>query len=236
MTTRTHRGRTVRRRRSPFVLLYALLALVAVVGALALVALRRPAAPNADPSIATRPLDAPTGTTPDGFAYKGAPDAPVTVVAYADFQCPACANAFRMVEGTIDQQYVATGKVRVVFHDFPLAQHPHAIPAAAAARCAGAQGAFWPMHDRLFGTQREWTSLADARPMFASYAADLGLDAQAYTACVANPTTTSALQAAFDAAVAQGIDGTPTYVVNGTSVDAASLQTAIDAALRAKGE
>ncbi|CAA9239367.1 MAG: hypothetical protein AVDCRST_MAG93-1254 [uncultured Chloroflexia bacterium] len=237
MNTRTHRGRIVQPKRSPLRMFYTLLALVAVLGVavLALVFAQRPATPVVPPTNAVSPSDVPTGTTADGFAFKGSPDAPVQVVAYADFQCPACAAASEQIEPTIEYTYIRTGKVQLIFHDFPLQQHQNAVPAALAARCALRQNAFWPMHDRLFSTQDQWALSSDPRSVFSGYATDLGLNTQSFNACVAAPATTTAIQAAFAAGVERGINATPTYLVDGTPVDAQNLQGAIEAALQAKG-
>src|SRR5581483_7397993 len=125
-----------------------------------------------------RTINAPTGVTPEGYAYKGRPDAPVTVTEYGDFQCPSCGNFSTQLEATFDQRYVETGKVRFVYHDFPLPQHGNAVIAAAAARAAGEQGRFWEMHELLFARQRAWSEQSNVQPLLSSYAEALGLDRQ----------------------------------------------------------
>ena len=85
----------------------------------------------------------------------GNPDAPVTVLEYADFECPYCAAAAPVLKQLVEE---SDGRVRLVFRHFPLAgNHPHALTAALAAEAAGAQGAFWPMHDLLFARQDRLT-------------------------------------------------------------------------------
>lgn len=234
------RGRSVpTRQRSVLPLFYGLLALIALVGGgLLLFQLQRGgvAAPREPSSQLVRPLSAPTGTTAEGFAYKGSPDAPVKVIEYADFQCPACGYFFQALEPQIDQQYIESGKVQWIFHDFPLTQHQHALATAGAARCAGAQAKFWPMHDLLFARQDEWESDQDIQPRLKSYAAELGLDQSAFGQCLAAPATTQALQAAASASIQRGISGTPSFDVNGTVVDATQLEATIQAALSAGGK
>lgn len=235
------RGRAVPAARAPLRPFYILLSLIAIGGIGLLIITWRTTPPVAPPpsaisvAEAVRPLIAPTGTTADGFAYKGDPSAPVKVIAYADFQCPACGNAVRLLEPTIDLQYVETGKVQFIYHDFPLDQHVNAFPAAEAARCAAAQNAFWPMHDLLFSRQREWATDRAPDPRFTSYAGELSLDQGAFAQCLAADTTLPALQQALVAAQQQAIQATPTYVVNGQVVAADQLQPAIDAALAAGG-
>ncbi|PIR87953.1 MAG: hypothetical protein COU10_01785 [Candidatus Harrisonbacteria bacterium CG10_big_fil_rev_8_21_14_0_10_45_28] len=86
----------------------------------------------------------------------GDPNAPVLMVEFGDYQCPFCAQLFREAEHDIIVQYVNTGKVKLVYRDYPLyAKHPAALPAALAAECAGEQGAYWQYHDALFENQNK---------------------------------------------------------------------------------
>ena len=88
----------------------------------------------------------------------GRPDAPVTLVEFSDYQCPFCGRFFSATLSTLKRDYIDTGKVRYVFRDYPLAQiHPQARKAAEAAHCAGDQGKYWEMHDRLFRNQKALT-------------------------------------------------------------------------------
>ena len=184
---------------------------------------------------AVRPLNAPTGQTPEGFWYKGQADAPVTVVVYGDFQCPACRAAFLRIEGELDRTYVDTGKIKFVYHDFPLSIHPNAGPAAQAARAAGTQGKFWQMHDLLYARQDEWADDRQVVDRLKSYAAELGLDQQAFDRAMDDKEYAPVIAAAASAGAKQGINSTPTYLVDGNKTDVGTLSTAIDAALRAKG-
>ncbi len=184
---------------------------------------------------AVRPLNAPTGQTAEGYWYKGQADAPVTVTVFGDYQCPSCAAAFRQIEGGIDQNYVETGKVKFTYHDFPLPMHPNAVPAALAARAAGAQGQYWAMHDLLYSRQNEWQGDSDVLKRFKSYAAELGLDQQAFARALDDGQFAAAIKDAVADGNKQGINATPTYQVDGKTVDTNGLTAAIDAALKAKG-
>jgi protein-disulfide isomerase len=214
-----------------------------IVIALALVAVligrARAAGPEAASSIpveqAVRPLNAPTGQTADGYWYKGNPDAPVTVMVFGDFQCPSCQATYQQIEGQLDQQYVETGKIKFVFHDFPLPMHANAIPAAQAARAAGAQGQFWAMHDLLYARQAEWEDDTSITTRLKGYAADLGLDPQAFDKALDEGQYAQAINAAIAAGRNQGINSTPTYLVDGKVVQTSALIAAIDQALQAKG-
>lgn len=233
------RGRAVpTHTRSPLPFFYGLLALIAIVGGAFMLNLTRnqPAAPAQPSSEIVRTLNAPTGTTAEGFAYKGDPNAPVKVIEYADFQCPACGYFFRTIERTIDQRYIESGQVQLIFHDFPLPQHANAIATANAARCASAQNAFWPMHDLLFARQDEWEADRNITTRLNGYAAELGLDSAAFSQCMADPSTTSAITAAATASTERGVTGTPSFDVNGTLVDATQLEATIQAALSAGGK
>lgn len=238
MQTQRQRGRTVPTSTpSPLPIFYGLLLLIALLGGTLLLmqARSQPPAPAQPSTTLMRPLSAPSGTTLEGFAYKGDPAAPVKVIEYADFQCPACGYFSQTLEPALDQSYIETGKVQLIFHDFPLPQHGNAIPTAAAARCAGAQDAFWPMHDLLFGRQREWQSDHNIQPRLTGYAAELGLDRAAFEQCMADPGLTSALEDAATESAQRGITGTPSFEVNGRIVDATELEAAIQAALSAGG-
>jgi protein-disulfide isomerase len=117
--------------------------------------------------------NAPPGATPAWT--RGAPNAPVVLEEFGDFQCPSCA-AFEPTMREIKTIYA--DKVRVVFRQYPLAMHPKAYDAALAAEAAGMQGAdkFWAMHDLLYEKQKDWTVMEDHRKTFADYAKTLGLD------------------------------------------------------------
>ena len=143
---------------SPSRLLAAALVVVVVLVVGVLFVRSRANAPVAASSVpveqAVRALNAPTGQIAEGYWYTGNADAPVTVTVFGDFQCPSCAAVYQRIEGGSDTSYIETGKVQFIYHDFPL--HPNAIPAAQAARAAGAQGKFWAMHVLLYARQTAW--------------------------------------------------------------------------------
>ncbi|GAB4447783.1 MAG: thioredoxin domain-containing protein [Chloroflexi bacterium OHK40] len=181
-------------------------------------------------------LNAPVGQTPEGFWYRGNPEAPVTVIEYGDYQCPACAFYERNLAEIINRDYVETGKVRFIYHEFPLDSHVHAVPAAEAARCAGDQGKFWQMHAMLFINQDQWSPLSNVQNVFSGYAGQLGLNRATFDACMSAGTHNAAVVAAGQAAAAAGANATPTFSVNGQLVSASELPGTIEAALRAAGQ
>ena len=107
-----------------------------------------------------------------GYPSRGSQSARLVLIEFTDYQCPFCGRHFQQTSPQIDRDYVNTGRVRHVLRDFPLESiHKDAFKAAEAAHCAGDQGQYWQMHDRLFNSQNAQT--ADHR---ASYAGALGLD------------------------------------------------------------
>ena len=140
----------------------------------------------------------------------------VTLVEFADFQCPACASFYGFSGRLIKQNYVdGGGSVRWVFYDYPLEQHPHAIPAALAGRCAGEQGRFWQMHDLMFARQSQWSPKDDARGDFEEMAEELGLDRGAYRECVRDGRYLEQIFASAKYGQRLGVNSTPTLFVNG---------------------
>ena len=145
---------------------------------------------------------------------KGGDSAAVVVFEIADFQCPYCARFAATVAPQLDEKYVETGRVQWVFVNLPLHTHPRAWHAAEAALCAGVAGdQFWPMHDRLFEEQQQWTGAADPQALFAQYAADLGVPTEAYRTCTADDQVAPLILQDLGSAVSAGITGTPTFIV-----------------------
>jgi len=142
-----------------------------------------------------------------GEHVLGNPEAPVTVVEYGDYECPYCAAAAPVLRRLVEE---SDGAIRLVFRHFPLAErHPYALTAALAAEAAGAQGAFWPMHDLLFARQER---LDDAA--LRAYAEELGLDGDLVVGEAAQPFGDK-VEADFAAGLAAGVGGTPTVLVDG---------------------
>jgi protein-disulfide isomerase len=178
----------------------------------------------------TATLRVPVGDSP----VDGPADAWVTVVEFSDFQCPFCVR----VQPTLAEVLPGYGPdVRHVFKHFPLSQHARAIPTAVAAECARAQGRFWEFHDLVFAAAKAGTLFdggfdADLE----AFATQVGVDVAAWQACRASPAAMEA-RVESDAALGRqfGIDGTPSFVVNGTLVvgaqPAEAFRAAIDAAL-----
>ena len=143
---------------------------------------------------------------------RGKPNAPVTLVEYGDFQCPACQDYYPVVEQVFA---AASSSVRMVFRHFPLAQHADAIPAAKAAEAAGDQGKFWDMYNLLYSNGPDWDTLADPTSVFDGYAKKIGLDMTQFAVDMNSTTTAQKITDSVNAGTNAGIDATPTFFVNG---------------------
>jgi len=137
----------------------------------------------------------------------GAPGAKVTIVEFADYQCPFCHRAQAVVEELLERY---PGKLRLVHLDFPLGNHPRAEPASIAARCAGEQGKFWEYHRGLL---RGGTDFGDAD--LRSRAQQLGLDLTAFATCQARPGGAAPIRASQAEGDKLGVTATPTFFING---------------------
>src|SRR6266581_5827692 len=140
--------------------------------------------------------------------------APVTIVEYSDFECPVCRNLHDAVRGMLPNY---AGKVRVIFKDFPIEQlHPWARTGAIAGRCAYQQkpDAFWKMYDLIYDNQ-EIISAANAWTKMTEYAAQSGLDANAFKSCMASPEASAAVNASRANGEKLEVSSTPTLFVNG---------------------
>ena len=195
---------------------YTLLVAVAVVGAGALWYGSRPRPGGAPLQSAPAPL-----AVADGFrGYTlGSDAAPVEVAEYSDFECPYCASFATVQMPVIREQLIATGKARWRYRDFPLPVHQYSRYAALAAQCGGEQGKFWEMHDQLF-QRHEWAQTGkNPRSLFREFAKDIGLDLEKYDACMDGQRYAGRIQASLEEGTRAGVQGTPTFFVNGKRFD-----------------
>lgn len=173
-------------------------------------------------------------TRADLARIQGSPSAPIWVIEASDFQCPYCKDWHEQTYKTLVDQYVKTGKVRLAYVNFPLQSHAHALHAAEAAMCAGAQGKFWPMHDALFTTQAQWQSRGPTQ-VFDSLARAQGVQMEPWRNCVASGKMRPLIVADADRASRAGVRATPSFMIgNQLLVGAQSiddLRRVIDSAL-----
>jgi len=153
------------------------------------------------------------GVKADLARIQGNPNAPVWVIEVSDFQCPYCKQWHDETYPTFRDEFVRTGKVRLAYVNFPLAQHQYAWPAAESAMCAGAQGKFWEMHDALFNTQSRWEALPVPASFFDSLARAQGVQVTRWRQCVQSGKMKSWIQADHDRAQAAGAGSTPSFMI-----------------------
>ena len=145
---------------------------------------------------------------------RGPADAPVTLVMYGDYECSYCQEAFRAVKQLREDETV-TEQTRFVFRNFPLTSvHPHAQQAAEAAEAAAAQGQFWEMHDMLYEHQNA-LKLDDLQ----EYAEQLGLDGEYLVQELEQGAFTERVQEDLLSGARSGVNGTPTFFINGERYD-----------------
>ena len=151
----------------------------------------------------------------------GTPGAPVTLIEYSDFQCPACRAAAPVVKDLVD----AYGEdIQFAYRHFPLTTiHPYAQPAAEAAEAAARQGKFYEFHDLLFENQGLWSN-NQHREAFMSYAIELGLDISQFEADLSSPEVRAIVENNASSAMRSGVSGTPTFFLNGTQVQVNNYQ------------
>ncbi|GAB4198412.1 MAG: hypothetical protein OHK0022_17720 [Roseiflexaceae bacterium] len=237
METRSQRGRAVQKQSAGSrTALYIGLGIGAVALALVLLFTLLPGGasttantPSTGGSVAANPTDLST------YPSKGKADAPITVIEYADYQCPGCAYFANQLQASFEQKYIDTGKVRLIFHEYPLPQHSNAVPAAEAARCAGDQNAYWPMHKLLFANQAQWERQVPPTEQFAIYAEQLGLNRGTFEQCLSGGKYRATVEAAREQSQKAQIPATPTFVIDGQQFTGDQLDLAVEQALKAKG-
>jgi protein-disulfide isomerase len=153
----------------------------------------------------------------DSAAVRGEENAPVVMVEFTDYQCPFCKRAFEQTYPEIKKQYIDTGKVRYLVHDLPLPIHPNAPAAALAARCAGEQGRYWPMHDAIFAGQDDWAN-GKVDELMRQYARGVGVNAGQFNNCYDGAKYQTVVEADAALAARLGATGTPTFFINGRTL------------------
>ncbi len=142
----------------------------------------------------------------------GSLHSPVVLVEYGDYECPYCGRAYPIIQLA---QRTLGDRLAFVFRNFPLGEvHPHAVLAAEAAEAAGAQGKFWEMHDQIY----EHQDALEADDLL-GYADSLGLDTARMAQELKDGTYTKRVRGDFNSGVRSGVNGTPTFFVNGTRFD-----------------
>lgn len=166
----------------------------------------------------------------------GDPNAPVTFVEFGDFQCPVCLNAYLNVEEQLINEYVNTGKISYTFEAVGYIG-TESTRSAEAAYCAGDQNKFWEYHDILYTNQGGENSGALSDNRLIAFAETINLDMDTFRSCFLNGEKATLVQQSEDTATANGINGTPSFMINGVVLkgyhDFSELQAQIEAALAA---
>jgi protein-disulfide isomerase len=160
----------------------------------------------------------------DPALSRGPADPLVTIVEFSDFQCPSCKRAQQAL-GQVMREF--EGQVRLVHKDYPVPSHKGALPAAEAARCAGAQGVFWEYHDLLYLAVPDFS-----RDDLVRYAGRLSLDREAFATCLDTHQFRKDIEADVREGRALKVPGTPTFLVNGKPLVGAQPVEAFREAIR----
>ena len=161
-----------------------------------------------------------------GEPALGATNAPLTIVEFSDFECSYCRRFHEQVFPNIKKQYIDTGLVRFVHKDLPLPFHPHALPAATAARCAEEQNRYWDLYNALFDQQ----NCLSCKGVL-TIAAEEQLDTAALQTCMERKATVAVINANRSEASLHNISATPTFVIGPTQSDGSLDGHVIEGAL-----
>jgi protein-disulfide isomerase len=142
-----------------------------------------------------------------GNPFKGREDAKLTLVEFSDYECPFCRRYFEETWPKIQQEFITTGKIKYVLRDFPIeSMHQNAFKAAEAASCAGKQGKYWEMHDRLFQNQNQLG--AEELP---KHAEAIGLTVASFQECLNSGSQAGIIRKNMEEGMRAGVQGTPTF-------------------------
>jgi len=147
---------------------------------------------------------------------QGSPSASVTMVEFGDFECPAC-SAYHEVVKQITEKY--HNEVTLVFRNFPLPMHKHAIISALAAEAAGAQGKYWQMYNKLYESQKDWSGEADPKAKLIGYAKDMGLNSSQFEKDLSNADLRKRIDQDVADGTVLGVNATPTFYINNVKIE-----------------
>lgn len=148
---------------------------------------------------------------------KGNLESQVTLVEYSDFQCPACAAYYSLTKQLMEE---FGDRIKFTYRHFPLRQiHINADLASRATEAAGKQSKFWEMHDLLFENQSSWSESRDADKIFEGYASKIGLNVEQFKSDIKSKEVAEKVQKDYESGVASGVNGTPTFFLNGKKLD-----------------
>jgi protein-disulfide isomerase len=161
----------------------------------------------------------------DDDPVMGDANARVTIIEFGDYQCPICRLFWKDTLPRLRKEYIDTGKVKLVFRDFPLPGHPMAVPSAMGTECAEDQGRFWEFHDKVYREQdrraREGEVFEFRVNDLKRWAADIKLDTAAFNECLDSGKYKQEVAADYAAAAGVGLHGTPVFFINGRALSGA---------------
>ncbi|MDQ2889720.1 MAG: DsbA family protein, partial [Gemmatimonadota bacterium] len=206
---------------------YAVLAVIAIIGAGAIYYLTRDSSAGtggaeAQAAYAAAQRDYAKAGPPKPYMV-GNSSAPVVIEEFADFECPVCGSFATVTEPDVRKNIVDAGLAYYKYYDFPLPMHHNTVTASNAAACADEQGKFWQMHDQLFAGQDAWglnpdgaTQVTDNPvPVFEGYAKTLGLNATQFNQCLESKKYQSRVNANAAEGFKRNVNQTPTFFING---------------------
>ena len=158
---------------------------------------------------------APMGAVAASGHVLGPDSAPVEIVEFADFECPACARFAILEWPYVQERLIPTGRLKWRFMDFPLRGHTSSPAAHLAAGCAAEQGRFFEMMDAIYNRQNEWVTERRPERKLRDYARQVGLDLSRYDTCVETRHAQPGVDADYAEGERLGVDETPTFFVNG---------------------
>ncbi|HJX36976.1 MAG TPA: DsbA family protein [Anaerolineae bacterium] len=153
----------------------------------------------------------------DDDPVLGSADAPVTIIEYSEYLCPFCRTFALETLPLIEEQYIDTGKVRFIYRDFPVHGQP-AVIMSMVAECAADQGKFWEMQSFVWERSDEWSQSENLLATVQGYADELGIDTEEYTSCLEEGTVVERIIEDYNVGVQDGVEATPSFLINGTLV------------------
>jgi len=157
----------------------------------------------------------------DDDPIRGDKNAPITIIEFSDYQCPFCARFHTQTLPVLLDEYINSGKVNLVYRDFPIQNiHPNALPAAVAAECADEQGRYWEYHDMLFENQNSWAGLeiGSAVAAFKQYAVDLNLSQDQFESCLDSGKYLEEIRKDLNDGRDYGVSGTPGFFIGNDQI------------------
>jgi protein-disulfide isomerase len=214
----------------PFIIILVVFLLAAGGGTLLLFSKQRTVKAEVAAKEAARPAIGKPGAEPPHI--RGSTKANITLEEFGDFECPPCGLLSPVLE-QLEKDYAE--RLRVIFREFPMPMHKHAMDAARAAEAAGLQGRFWEMHDMLYHNRFIWPASSDVRANFNTYAETLKLDLERFKKDFDSEQVNARIKADKQRATSLGVDRTPVLFVNNhqlpvTAFNPPGLHEAIDAA------